>query len=79
MVNLAGRTGKEVKVAVVCEERKSKEVRDAVSDLVGGDYLIEKIKSGELDFEKLICSSSMMISLPKLGNFLGPKGLMPNP
>ena len=41
--------------------------------------LIEKIKNGEMNFEKLICSSSMMIKLSKLGKLLGPKGLMPNP
>ena len=46
---------------------------------MGGDDLIEKIKNGNLDFEKLICSTSMMIKLSKLGKVLGPKGLMPNP
>ena len=47
--------------------------------MVGGDDLIEKIKNGQLDFEKLISSTSMMIKLSKLGKILGPKGLMPNP
>ena len=79
MVNLPSGTGKKVKVAVVCEESKSKEAKDSGADLVGGDDLIEKIKSGEMNFEKLICSSSMMIKLSKLGKVLGPKGLMPNP
>ena len=79
MVNLPSGTGKKVKVAVVCEESKSKEAKDAGADLVGGDDLIEKIKSVEMNFEKLICSSSMMIKLSKLGKVLGPKGLMPNP
>ena len=79
MVNLPSGTGKKVKVAVVCEESKSKEAKDAGAEIVGGDDLIEKIKNGEMNFEKLICSSSMMIKLSKLGKVLGPKGLMPNP
>ena len=79
MVNLPSGTGKKVKVAVVCEEGKLKEAKDSGADLIGGDDLIEKIKNGELNFEKLICSSSMMIKLSKLGKVLGPKGLMPNP
>jgi len=79
VVNLPGGTGKKVKVAVVCEDEKSSEAKSAGADLVGGDDLIEKIKNGELNFEKLICTSSMMIKLSKLGKVLGPKGLMPNP
>ena len=79
MVNLPSGTGKKVKVAVVCEESKLKEAKDSGADLVGGDDLIEKIKNGEMNFEKLICSSSMMVKLSKLGKVLGPKGLMPNP
>ncbi len=79
MVNLPSGTGKKVKVAVVCEEGKLNEAKDSGADLVGGDELIEKIKNGEMNFEKLICSSSMMIKLSKLGKILGPKGLMPNP
>ena len=47
--------------------------------LLGGDDFIEKIKNGELNFEKLICTPGMMIKLSKLGKVLGPKGLMPNP
>ena len=46
---------------------------------MGGDDFIEKIKNGEINFEKLICTPAMMIKLSKLGKVLGPKGLMPNP
>ncbi len=79
VVNLPAGSGKKIKVAVVCEESKSKIAKDAGADIVGGDDFIEKIKSGELNFEKIICTPSMMIKLSKLGKILGPKGLMPNP
>ena len=79
VINLPGGTGKKTKVAVVCEDEKAKEAKDAGADIVGGDEFIEKIKNGNLDFEKLICTTGMMIKLSKLGKVLGPKGLMPNP
>ena len=79
VINLPGGSGKKVKIAVVCEDAKSKEAKDAGADIVGGEEFIEKIKSGELNFEKLICTPQMMIKLSKLGKILGPKGLMPNP
>ena len=79
VVNVPGGTGKKVKVAVVCEDAKATEAKDAGADIVGSDELVEKIKGGDLNFEKLICTPGMMIKLSKLGKVLGPKGLMPNP
>lgn len=79
VINLPGGTGKKVKVAVVCEDNKVQDAKDAGADIVGGDEFVERIKGGELNFEKLICTPGMMIKLSKLGKVLGPKGLMPNP
>ena len=79
VVNLPGGNGKKVKVAVVCEDDKAQQAKDAGADIVGSDEFIDQIKAGELNFEKLICTPGMMIKLSKLGKVLGPKGLMPNP
>ena len=79
VINLPGGSSKKVKVGVVCEENKFEEAKDAGAEVVGSDELIEKIKSGNINFEKLICTPGMMIKLSKLGKVLGPKGLMPNP
>ena len=79
VVNMPSGTGKKIKVAVLCDDAKKSLAEKAGADLVGSDDLIEKIKNGELNFEKLICTPKMMISLSKLGKILGPKGLMPNP
>ena len=78
-VNLPSGTGKKIKVAVVCEEDKTNQAKEAGADIVGSDELIEKIKSGDTNFDKLISTTGMMLKLSKLGKVLGPKGLMPNP
>ena len=79
VVNMPSGTGKKIKVAVLCDDSKKESADKAGADLVGSEDLIEKIKDGQLNFEKLICTPKMMINLSKLGKILGPKGLMPNP
>ena len=79
VINLPGGSSKKVKVGVVCEENKTQEAKDAGAEIVGGDELIEDIKSDNINFDKLICTPGMMAKLSKLGKVLGPKGLMPNP
>ena len=49
------------------------------ADISGSQDLLDKISSGELNFDKLICTPGMMSKIGKLGKILGPKGLMPNP
>ena len=79
VVNLPSGSGKKILVAVVCEDNKQDDAKKSGADIVGGDDLVEKIKNGYTNFDKLICTPSLMVKLSKLGKILGPKGLMPNP
>ena len=79
VVNLPGGTGKKVKVAVVCEDAKAQEAKDAGADYVGLDEYLEKIKGGWTDVDVIITMPSVMGKLGPLGRVLGPRGLMPNP
>ena len=79
VINLPGGSSKKVKIGVVCEDSKIQEAKDSGAEIVGGDELVDQIKIGNINFEKLICTPGMMIKLSKLGKVLGPKGLMPNP
>jgi len=79
IVNLPNGNGKKMKIAVLCEESKTKEAKDSGAELFGSDNLINDITSGKINFDKLIATPSMMSRMGKLGKILGPKGLMPNP
>ena len=79
VVNLPAGSGKKIKIAVICEESRINDAKNAGADLVGSEELIKKIESGEISFDKLIATPGMMIKLSKIGKILGPKGLMPNP
>jgi large subunit ribosomal protein L1 len=69
----------EKRVLVFCKAEKENEARDAGATFVGGDDLIEKIKSGWLDFDIAVATPDMMKDVGKLGVVLGRRGLMPNP
>ena len=78
-IELPNGSGKKLKVAVLCDENKLEDAKKSGADLFGSEDLIKKISSGEIKFDKLICTPSMMSKMGKLGKILGPKGLMPNP
>jgi large subunit ribosomal protein L1 len=72
-------TGKNIRVLVFAKGEKEKEARDSGADFVGAEDMVEKIKKGWLDFDKVIATPDIMGLVSKLGKILGPRGLMPNP
>ena len=73
-------TGKSVRVAVFAPAgAKADEALAAGAEAVGMDDLAEKMLAGDLNYDVVIATPDAMRVVGKLGQVLGPRGLMPNP
>ena len=70
---------KKVKIAVFATGDDVEKAKKNGADIVGGEELVEEVKSGKINFDKCISTPEMMSKVGSLGQVLGPKGLMPNP
>ena len=72
-------SGKKVRVAVFAQGANAEAAKQAGADVVGMDDLAERMQGGDLDYNVVIASPDAMRVVGKLGQLLGPRGLMPNP
>jgi large subunit ribosomal protein L1 len=72
-------TGKKVRVAVFAQGANAEAATEAGAEVVGMEDLAERIQGGDLGFDVVIASPDAMRVVGKLGQILGPRGLMPNP
>jgi len=78
-ITLPNSLGKEVKVAVFADGDHATQASEAGAEFIGMDDLAEKFQKEEINVDVVISSNSAMKVVGKLGQVLGPKGLMPNP
>ena len=78
-VSLPNSLGKEVKVAVFADGDHASQAEKAGADFIGMDDLAEKFQKEVISVDVVISSNAAMKVVGKLGQVLGPKGLMPNP
>ena len=79
VISLPKMPSKKIKVAVFADGDDLKKAKDSGADIVGSEELVDKVKNGEINFDKCIATPGMMPKVSVLGQILGPKGLMPNP
>ena len=73
-------SGKSKKILVLAKGEQAKVAKDLGADYVGDKDLIDKIKTENwFDFDIIVATPEMMPEVGKIGNILGPRGLMPNP
>lgn len=79
VVNLPNGSGRSQRVGVFARGAKAEEAKAAGADVVGAEDLVEKVNSGQIDFDRCIATPDMMPLVGRLGKVLGPRGMMPNP
>ena len=79
VVSLPNGTGRTVRVAVFARGAKADEARVAGADVIGAEDLVERVNSGNIDFDRCIATPDLMPLVGRLGKVLGPRGMMPNP
>ena len=78
-VVLPNGTGKSVRIAVFTQGDNAKKATDAGADSVGMEDLMKTMQDGDLNYDVVIASPDAMGVVGRLGQVLGPRGLMPNP